>query len=311
MTPEHQKDGVCVIIDAYNSMYKNFHGTRPLNAPDGTPTNAIFTTLKTLLALQKKHQSNLRYGVAVFDGGGGSLFRKELYPEYKAHRKEMPEELAIQIPYLEELYDILGWKQMRSPFDEADDIIATIATRAGLVMKTEIHSSDKDFYALVNDTISVIDSKTQTTYDRETVFAKLGVYPENITAYLTLLGDSVDNIPGIDKCGEKTAAKWLAEYGNLDGVIANAANIKGVVGENLRKAIEDNSLNLYLQLVKMKTDLPLQIKVSDVRKDPIDSKRLEDFCRALGFNSFLPENRAQYEAERAANAANPPRGRKP
>lgn len=294
------KNGVCVIIDAYNSMYKNFHGTKPLYAPDGTPTNAIFTTLRTLLALQGRHSDQLRYGVAVFDGQGGSKFRKEIFPEYKAQRKEMPDELKAQIPYITELYDILGWKRIHPVEDEADDVIASLAVRSGKVMQTEIHSSDKDFYYLVGGNITVVDSKAKITYNREEVYKKLGVYPEDIVTYLTLLGDSIDNIKGIDKCGKVTAVKWINEYGSLEHIIANADSIKGVVGENLREAISDGRLQLYNKLVQMHTDLPLNIKVSDVRKDPIDNARLEDFCRKLNFTSFLPENKAAYQAEKAA-----------
>lgn len=295
-----QKDGVCVLIDAYNSMYKNFHGTKMLNAPDGTPTNAIFTTLRSLLAIQGRLKDQLRYGVAVFEGKGGSQFRKEIFPEYKAQRKEMPEELRVQIPYILELYDILGWKTIHPEQDEADDVIATLAARSGKVMKTEIHSSDKDFYDMVEGNIVVVDSKAKIIYTREEVYNKLSVYPEQIVDYLTLLGDGVDNIKGIDKCGKTTAAKWLSEYGTLDNIIANADSIKGVVGNNLREAIADGRLELYRKLVQMKKDIPLSIKVTDVRKDPIDQVRFEEFCRKLGFTSFLPENRAEYQAERAA-----------
>lgn len=293
----HLEKGDVIFLDCYNLMYRAYHGTEPLSAPDGTPTNAIFTMLRILLAIEKTHgKDNMRFGFAVFDGGGDN-FRKEISDVYKEGRKEMPDDLKAQIPYVEELLHILGWKTVQPKGVEADDWIASVATRSSKKFMTYIYSSDKDFYAIVDSTLKIVDGKAKIVYGREEVFEKMGVYPENIVGYLALMGDTADNIIGIDKCGKKTAAKWLNEFGNIDNLIANAASIKGVVGENLRASIESGQLATNLKLVQMRLDLDIKIAAKDCRKEYIDQKRLEDFCRALGFNSFLPENRAQYQAQ--------------
>lgn len=288
--------GDVIILDSYNLMYRSYHATKPLSAPDGTPTNAVFTMLRILLSVEKAHgKNNIRFGFAVFDGGGNN-FRKEIDSEYKANRKEMPDDLKPQVPLIKELCTILGWKVFTPEGVEADDWAGSVALRASKKFKTYIYSSDKDFYAIVDENIKVVDGKSKIQYGREEIFEKIGVYPENIVGYLALMGDGVDNVIGIEKCGPKTAVKWLNEYKDINGVIANADKVTGVAGENLRKSIESGQLSKNLELVQMKLDLDIQITVKESRKDPIDQKRLEDFCRKLGFESFLPENKAQYQA---------------
>lgn len=292
--------GDVILLDCYNLMYRAYHGTEPLSAPDGTPTHAVYTMLRILLSIEKKHgKDNIRFGFAVFDGGGNN-FRKELDADYKAGRKEMPDDLKPQLPLIKDLCEILGWKVNMPEGVEADDWIGAVATRSSKKFKTYIYSSDKDFYALVDENLNIVDGKSKMQYGRKEVFEKLGVYPENVVGYLSLMGDGVDNIIGVEKCGPKTAAKWLTEYGDIDGVISNADKIKGVAGENLRVSIESGQLEKNRQLVQMKLDLDIKVTVKESRKDPIDQKRLEDFCRNLGFNSFLPENKAAYHASVAA-----------
>lgn len=287
--------GDVVFIDAYNLMYRAYHATPALSAPDGTPTNAIYTLLKILLSIQKTHKNNIRFGMAVFDGSNNN-FRKELDPEYKANRSEMPEDLKLQIPYIEELFEIMGWKCIKPTEVEADDWIASVACRSSKKFKTYIYSSDKDFYAIVGDNLSVVDGKEKKIYDRQGVFDKLGVYPENVVGYLSLVGDGVDNVKGIEKCGPKTAVNLLTQYGSIDGVVENAANIKGVVGNNLREAIENGKLDLYRSLIQMRVDMDIPLVAKDIRKEGIHQQRFNDFCRALNFESFFPENRASYNS---------------
>lgn len=286
--PETNPEQLVVFIDAYNMLYRAYHATTPLFSPDGTPTNVIFTQLKSLLHLQKVYKNNVRFGLAVFDGGGGSKFRKELYPEYKLTRSEMPEDLKVQIPIARELFEIMGWKTMLPINEEADDVIGTLACKSSKKFKTEILSSDKDFYPLVNENLVIVDGKAKKIYDREEVFNKIGLYPESITDYLALIGDSVDNVPGIDKCGEKTAVKLLQNFKSIEGIIENSASIKGVVGDNIREAIQNGNLLLYRELIKLRTDLDITVTVKDIRKDTINQQLLENFCIKYGFNSFLP-----------------------
>lgn len=302
----HLDKGDVIFLDVYNLMYRAYHGTEPLSASDGTPTNAVYTMLRILLAIEKTHgKDNMRFGFAVFDGGGDN-FRKEISEVYKEGRKEMPEDLKIQIPYIKQLLEILGWKVVQPVGVEADDWIATMATRSSRKLMTYVYSSDKDFYALVSSSLKVVDGKAKLIYGREEVFEKLGVYPENVVGYLALMGDDVDNIIGIDKCGKKTAAKWLNEYGNIDNLIANAENIKGIVGNNLRESIASGQLATNLKLVQMRLDLDVTVSVKECRKEYIKQKELEDFCRALDFKSFLPENRAQYQAQAASSQRRKP-----
>ncbi len=297
--PQVEKGDV-ILIDCYNAMYRAYHGTEPLSAPDGTPTNAIFTVLRMLLSIEKEHgRDNMRFGFAVFDGGGNN-FRNEIDPEYKAGRKEMPEELKAQVPYIKELYDIMGWNVVTPEGVEADDWIGAVAQRSSKRYMTYVYSGDKDFYALASETLKVVDGKAKVVYGPEQVFAKFGVYPENIVGYLSLMGDSADNVIGIDKCGPKTAAKWLTDFGDIYGVIENAASIKGVAGDNLRKSIESGQIYKNIELIQMKLDLEIPSTVKESRKRYIDQQRLENFCRKLDYKSFLPENRAEYRAAQAS-----------
>lgn len=291
MTPENRSEQDVVFVDAYNLIYRAFYGNMSnLKNDDGVPTNAIFTFIKMIEKLPASF-TNFKYSLVVFDGG--SNFRKDLDENYKAQRKEMPEDLKVQMPYIREALDILGWKvlETRDIDVEADDAIGTLAKRAAKVgYKTYIVSGDKDFRQLINENLNIIDTMRDICYDREVLMEKMGITPENVIGYLALLGDSADNIEGVEKVGEKTAVKLLNEYGDIEGIRDNQDKIKGVVGENIRKAFESGKIDKNLMMVKIKDDVELNLKKKDITKVERDEERWIDFCKRMNFKSFLNQS---------------------
>ena len=276
-----------VLIDVYNIIYRAYHGNKNLLTNEkGIPTNALYTTIKMLEKIPDMF-SNMRFCLAVFDGGSNN-FRKELDPNYKIHRKPMPEELVVQMPYIKEAFRILGWPMLFAKNEEADDIIGTLAKRSGNAgFNTYIISGDKDFRQLVNGRINVIDTMHDICYDEDKVKEKMGVEPKLVVSYLALLGDSSDNVMGVDGVGDKTAAKLLNEYGSMDGIRQNQDKIKGKVGENIRKAFENGQIEKSMQLITLKTDVELHLKNKDMKKQPRNDIEWVEFCKEMNFKSFL------------------------
>lgn len=274
-----------VFIDAYNLIYRAYYGNqRPLTSPSGLPTNALYTVTRMLINLRASFP-NIAYALAVFDGGGN--FRTELDAEYKANRKEMPEDLKVQMPYLKDLFKILGWPIYQAENVEADDVIGTLASRAAAKgFRTHIISSDKDFRQIVTDNLHVVDTMQDIRYNREKVFEKMGVYPENVPAWLALVGDTTDNVAGVDKIAVKTAAKLLTTYNDIQGLIQNAHEVKGVVGENLRAAIENGQLLKSLELVTLKLDLQISLSKDELTLKEKDDVSWLAFCETMGFKTF-------------------------
>jgi DNA polymerase-1 len=275
-----------VFVDAYNLIYRAFHGNQAnMTNPEGLPTNAIYTVTKMLQKLPKQF-NDIAYCVAVFDGGGN--FRTELDENYKANRKPMPEELKAQMPYIKEAFEILGWPMIQAQDVEADDVIGTLALRAAKAgYNTYIVSGDKDFRQIVKDNLHVLDTMQDVCYDVPTVQEKMGISPENVVSYLALLGDSSDNVIGVDKIGKGTAAKLLNEYGSMDGIKANQDAIKGKAGENLRAAFASGQIDKNIELITLKTDVEVNITVKDVKMKPLDVQRWVGFCQKMNFKSFL------------------------
>ncbi len=246
-----------VLVDGSSYLYRAFHAMPDLRAVPGDPsspaTGAIRGMINMMQALQKEQPGD--YVACVFDASGPT-FRDALYPEYKAHRSPMPDDLRAQISPIHEVVRLLGWTVLDVPGVEADDVIATLATVAAAQgVRVVVSSGDKDLSQLVNERITIIDTMSGKVRDVAGVTAEFGVPPSLMVDYQTLVGDTVDNVPGVEKVGPKTAAKWLAEHGSLEGVLANADKIKGVAGENLRKARD--WLVTGRQLVTMKTDCDL------------------------------------------------------
>jgi DNA polymerase I len=278
-----------LLVDGSSYLYRAFHALPDLRSPDGAPTGAIYGIINMLRRL--RHDFPAAYIACVFDAKG-KTFRDDLYPEYKAQRAAMPDDLAKQVEPIHEAVRIMGWPILMVDGIEADDVIGTLAVdavRHG--MQSVISTGDKDLAQLVNDDVMLINTMSNEKLDRAGVIAKFGVPPERIIDYLTLIGDTVDNVPGVPKCGPKTAVKWLAEYGSLEGVIANAANIKGVVGDNLRQSLD--WLPQARTLITVKTDCDLlQHMVSipeSLQQKPEDKEAMVAFFQRYGFKSWLRE----------------------
>lgn len=280
----NQKD--VVFLDAYNLIYRAFHGNQTnLTNSEGIPTNAIFTTVKMLKKIPNQF-NDLAYCVSVFDGGKN--FREELDENYKANRKPMPESLKLQMPFIKEAFDILGWPMIQADNVEADDVIGTLALRAAKAnYNTYIISGDKDFRQIVADNLHVLDTMQDVAYDPNTVKEKMGIDPHNVVAYLSLLGDSADNVMGVDKVGKGTATKLLNEYGSMEGIRSNVHLIKGKVGENLKLAFENGQIERNIELITLKTDLDLTYTSKQLRLKEVDEQRWQDFCLRMNFKSLL------------------------
>ena len=267
-----------LLIDGSNYLFRAFHGLPDLRTSQGEPTGALrgfFGMLGKVWSLAKPD-----HAVIVFDAPGKN-FRHEKYPDYKANRPPMPDDLRVQIEPLMTILRDLGWPLVSVPGVEADDVIATLA-EAGRAqgMKTVIATGDKDMAQLVDGDITLINTMNNKFYDRDGVKEKYGVYPERIIDYLALMGDKVDNVPGIEKCGPKTAAKWIDLYGDLDGVKAHAAEVTGKVGEYLREGLP--FLDKARELVTIKRDCELPEDWRDPAKllvAPADQAKVNAFCQ--------------------------------
>src|SRR3954452_24052892 len=229
-------DRTLLLVDGSSYLYRAYHALPDLRGPGGVPTGAIRGVVSMMKLLREQYPA--AHGACVFDDKG-KTFRDDWYPEYKANRTAMPPDLALQIEPIIEAVKLLGWPVLTVPGIEADDAIGTISCMAAKGgFDVVISTGDKDLAQLVNERVTLINTMSNEKLDVSGVREKFGVGPEQIVDYLALIGDSVDNIPGVDKVGPKTAAKWIAEHGSLEGVIAAAPQMKGVVGENLRKALD-------------------------------------------------------------------------
>jgi DNA polymerase-1 len=229
-------DKTLLLVDGSSYLYRAYHALPDLRGPGGFPTGAIHGVVSMMKLLRQQYPA--LHGACVFDDKG-KTFRDDWYPEYKATRTSMPDDLGRQIEPIHEAVKLLGWPVLTVPGIEADDAIGTISCMAAKGgFDVVISTGDKDLAQLVNERVTLINTMSSERLDVAGVAAKFGVAPDRIVDYLALIGDSVDNIPGVEKVGPKTAAKWLAEHGSLEGVMAAAATMKGVAGENLRKALD-------------------------------------------------------------------------
>ena len=284
-------DKTLLLVDGSSYLYRAFHALPDLRGPGNVPTGALRGVVSMLKLLREQHPAAL--GACVFDAKGPT-FRDEWYAEYKANRASMPVDLALQIEPIHEAVKLMGWPVLTVPGIEADDTIGTlckVATKAGF--KVIVSTGDKDLAQLVDDHVTLVNTMSNERLDPHGVLAKFGVAPSAIVDYLTLVGDTVDNVPGVEKVGPKTAAKWIAEYGSLDGVIAAAPLMKGAAGENLRKALE--WLPQGRRLVTVATDCDLGAHVpgwpvfESLAFAPPDAPRLIAFYERYDFKSLKRE----------------------
>ena len=287
-----------VLVDGSSYLYRAFHALPPLSTARGEPTGAVHGVVNMLLKLIKEESPQL---IAVVFDAPGRTFRDQLFEQYKAQRSPMPDELRAQLQPLLDSVQALGLPLLRVEGVEADDVIGTLACRAAEQdMDVLISTIDKDMAQLVNERITLVNTMSDTRLDRAGVKLKFDVFPEQIVDYLALVGDTSDNIPGVPKVGPKTAAKWLAEYGTLDQLVANAAAITGKVGESLRASLENLELSRRLATLDCNLELPQQAQ-DLVPREP-DRARLQELYSRWELRALL----RPLGGEAAVAAAPPP-----
>ncbi|ODT34305.1 MAG: DNA polymerase I [Hydrogenophaga sp. SCN 70-13] len=291
-----------LLIDGSSYLYRAYHAMPDLRAVPGDPTSPATGAIRGMINMVQSLRKEVPalFAACVFDASGPT-FRDAIYAEYKAHRSPMPEDLRAQIPPIHEVVRLLGFPVLDVPGVEADDVIGTLArTAAEQGFDVIVSSGDKDLAQLVNERIAIIDTMSGKRRDLAGVQAEFGVPAHLMVDYQTLVGDAVDNVPGVDKVGPKTAAKWLMEYGSLDALVARAGEIKGVAGENLRKALD--WLPTGRQLLTIKTDCDLNGFVPGlpaldaVRLGEPDHQALQAFYDQYGFKSLAAKAAAGQEA---------------
>lgn len=298
---------ILLLVDGSSFLYRAYHALPDLRGPEGQPTGAVHG----IVAMMKKLREDIgaEHAACVFDAKGPT-FRDEWYAEYKAQRAPMPDDLRAQIEPIHEVVRLLGWPVLEVPGIEADDAIGTLA-RLGAASghQVVVATGDKDLAQLVTPDVSLINTmaKPPERLDEAGVLAKFGVPPDRIIDYLTLMGDTVDNVPGVEKVGPKTAAKWIAEHGSLDGVMANADKIKGVAGENLRKALDWLPMGRKLVTVRCDCDLDGHVPgwpaLEALALKPVDESGLAGFYGRYGFKTWLKELSGELPAPKAKTAA--------
>jgi DNA polymerase-1 len=292
-----------LLVDGSSYLYRAFHALPDLRTTHGEPTGAIRGVLSMLRVLEADYKSD--YRAVVFDAKG-KTFRDDWYPEYKAHRPSMPEDLVAQIEPLHQCIRAAGWPLLMIDGVEADDVIGTLSQQAAAAgIDCVISTGDKDLAQLVNGHVTLVNTMNNEKLDAAGVKAKFGVPPERIVDFLALVGDTSDGVPGVSKVGPKTAVKWLDAYGSLDAIVAHAGEIGGAVGENLRKHLD--FLPLGVKLVTVVRDVPLPAHVTDLTPQAPDSEALAGLYARLEFKGWLRELSGEKPAPQARdrNAAAP------
>lgn len=280
-----EKQDPIILVDGSSYLYRAYHALPPLTTSKNQPTGAIKGVISMIKKILIDHPES---PLAVVFDAKGKTFRHDMYSEYKANRPPMPEDLVQQIEPIHQIITLMGIKLIMIPGVEADDVIGTLAEQARQKrLDTVISTGDKDMTQLVCKNVSVVNTMSGELLNESGVLKKFGVEPKYITDYLALIGDKSDNVPGVEKVGPKTAVKWLNEFGDIDGIKSNAESIGGKVGENLRASLE--TLDLAHQLVKIKTDVELDLGIEDLKVGEPNSKELSKIYKELEFNAWLQE----------------------
>ena len=274
-----------LLVDGSSYLYRAFHAMPDLRNRQNEPTGAIQGVLNMLRRLHKEYPAD--YSACIFDAKG-KTFRDDIYPEYKANRASMPDDLRAQVAPLHEAIKAMGWPLIVEEGVEADDVIGALAKQAEREgVRVIISTGDKDIAQLVNDHVTIVNTMSNEVLDIAGVTNKFGLPPERIVDYLILIGDTSDNVPGVEKVGPKTAVKWLTQYGTLENIIANADNITGVVGENLRKALP--WLPTARELITIRCDVGIQESLSDLAPRAMDKNKLAELFERFDFKSWRRE----------------------
>jgi DNA polymerase-1 len=290
-----------VLVDGSNYLYRAFHAIQPLSTSTGQPTNAVLGVVNMLYKLLDDYAPS---DMAVVFDAPGKTFRKDLFSAYKANRPPMPDELRAQIEPLLESIEAMGIPLLRIEGVEADDVIGTLARAASAAGRdTVISTGDKDLAQLVDEHVTLVNTMDNTRLDRAGVMAKFGVTPEQIADYLALIGDPIDNIPGIEGVGPKTATKWLQQYPDVTALKANAASVPGKIGDKLRAAL--GALDLSKELATIRCDVELPLKLADLHLRAPDVAKLAGVFERLEFGRLLRRIRGDGGAQRATPAESP------
>lgn len=290
--PDAATAGSLYVLDAHGLIFQMFHGIGPMSAPDGRPTNAVFGVTRALMSLYDKGAD---YLIAALDHKD-LTFRDALYDQYKAHREPPPPDLLIQEPLIHQIMDAMRIPFLLAPGFEADDIMATLASE-GVARGLEVFicSSDKDCRQLLSDKVSIMNLRKGDKLDAASLMADWGVRPDQVVDFQSLVGDSVDNVPGVPGVGPKTAAKWLQEFGTLDNIIANADQIGGTkkskIKDALKEAIANGKLELSRKLVRLDVHVPLNLDWVGWKRRDWDGQRLLELCQEFGFRGFAEKVR--------------------
>ena len=288
MSEENSTENPLILIDGSSYLYRAYHALPPLMSSKNQPTGAIRGVISMINKILLDHPNS---PLAVIFDAKGKTFRHEMYKDYKANRPPMPEDLVKQIEPINQIVEALGIKLLSIKGVEADDVIGTLAKEASEAgLDTVISTGDKDMTQLVNKHIKVVNTMSNELLDEKGVENKFGVKPELIIDYLALVGDTSDNVPGVEKVGPKTAVKWLIEYGSLDEIIKNAEQISGKVGENLRNGL--SQLHVSKELVTIKKDVSLEVGVKDLMVGKRNKKLLEEIYTELEFKAWLEKEEA-------------------
>ncbi len=281
-----KKNSPFILVDGSSYLFRAFHAIRHLSNSQGMPTNAVYGVINMIRKLIREYQPELM--AVVFDAKG-KTFRNDLYSDYKANRPPMPEELRVQIEPIHNIIRAMGIPLIVVEGVEADDVIGTLCRQASeQQLETLVSTGDKDMAQLVNQHVTLINTMTDTLMTPSGVVEKFGIPPEQVIDYLALMGDSADNIPGVPKCGPKTAVKWLNEFGSFDQVLAQADKIKGKVGENLRASLE--FLPLSRKLATIKLDVALDLSPEQLKLQAADHDTLIKLFKEMEFKTWLSES---------------------
>ncbi|MCK2150472.1 DNA polymerase I [Marinobacter alexandrii] len=293
-----QKTPPVVLVDGSSYLFRAYHALPPLTTSKNQPTGAIKGVISMLRRLEQDFPGSKM--VVVFDAKG-KTFRHEMYDEYKANRPPMPDDLACQISPIHEIVQAMGLPLLIVSGVEADDVIGTLAHEAtSKGIEVVVSTGDKDMAQLVSDHVTLINTMTETRMDRDGVVEKFGITPEQIIDYLALVGDKVDNIPGVNKCGPKTAVKWLQSYQDIDNLMAHADEIKGKIGEYLREATE--TLPLSRELATIKTDVDLEFGLEDLKLREQKDDELRELFKEYEFRTWVAELESDNNSEDESRA---------
>jgi DNA polymerase-1 len=274
-----------ILVDGSSYLYRAFHAMPGLNNSEGQPTGAIYGVINMTRSLLKQYQPE---NIAMIFDAKGKTFRDDLYPEYKANRPPMPDEMRSQVPFLYEIIEAMGMPLLVIEGVEADDVIGTLAAQAvEKSLDVLISTGDKDMAQLVNERVTLVNTMDNRVTDIDGVNERFGVKADKFIDYLTLVGDTADNIPGVPKVGPKTAARLISEYGDLDGLISHADEVKGKLGENLRDSLEFLPLSRDLVTIRCQLDLPLALDELKIKE--ADEARLKELYARLQFKTWLAE----------------------